>query len=279
MKKYISLFILLFVFNGYSQEKYLGDGPYDQLIIRGVTLINGDGSPPRGPVDIVVENNIIVNIKSVGYPGVEIKDSSRPKLKQGGFELDANGMFLLPGFIDMHGHIGGTGQGADYDYVFRLWMAHGITTVREPGGRGVDWAVNLKKLSAENKIVAPRIFAYTSFGQKSKGFNPLNDLPISTPEMARTWVRANAKKGADGIKFFGAEPEIMKAALDENKKLGLGSAMHHAQLSVARWNVLNSARAGLTSMEHWYGLPEALFNDRTVQNSVSYTHLTLPTKA
>ena len=62
MKKYISLFILLFVFNGYSQEKYLGTGPYDQLIIRGVTLINGDGSPPRGPVDIVVENNIIVNI-------------------------------------------------------------------------------------------------------------------------------------------------------------------------------------------------------------------------
>ena len=42
--------------------------------------------------------------------------------------------------------------------------------------------------------------------------------------------------------------------------------MHHAQLNVARWNVLNSARAGLTSMEHWYGLPEALFDDRTVQD-------------
>ena len=50
------------------------------------------------------------------------------------------------------------------------------------------------------------------------------------------------------------------------KNLGLGSACHHAQLSVARWNVLHSARAGLTSMEHWYGLPEALFNDRTIQN-------------
>jgi hypothetical protein len=58
----------------------------------------------------------------------------------------------------------------------------------------------------------------------------------------------------------------MIAALEENNKLGLGSAMHHAQLSVAKWNVLNSARAGLTSMEHWYGLPEALFNDKTVQN-------------
>jgi hypothetical protein len=58
----------------------------------------------------------------------------------------------------------------------------------------------------------------------------------------------------------------MQAALEENKKLGLGSACHHSQMDVARWNVLHSARAGLTSMEHWYGLPEALFSDRTVQN-------------
>ena len=49
MKKYISLFIGLLVFIGFSQEKYIGDGPYKQLIIRGVTLINGDGSPPKGP--------------------------------------------------------------------------------------------------------------------------------------------------------------------------------------------------------------------------------------
>jgi len=52
----------------------------------------------------------------------------------------------------------------------------------------------------------------------------------------------------------------------ENKRIGLKSAMHHQQLDVARWNVLHSARAGLTTMEHWYGLPEALFTDRTIQN-------------
>ncbi|MGC6284326.1 MAG: amidohydrolase family protein [Polaribacter sp.] len=249
-----------------AQEGHKGDGPYNQLIIRGVTLINGDGSPPRGPVDIVVEGNKITQIKVVGYPGVKINPKSRPKLKKGGKELDANGMFLLPGFIDMHGHIGGVAQGADWDYVFKLWMAHGITTVREPSGRSIDWTLDLKRKSAKNSIVAPRIFAYTGFGQTTKDFNPLNDSPISTPDDARKWVQANAKNGADGIKFFGAEPEIMAAALDENKKLGLGSACHHAQISVARWNVLHSARAGLTTMEHWYGLPEALFDDRTVQN-------------
>ena len=243
-----------------------GEGPFEQLIIRGATLINGNGAPPTGPVDIVIDGNKISAIKVVGYPGVEIDPDRRPALNNGGKEIDASGMYVLPGFIDMHGHIGGEAQGAESEYVFRLWMAHGITTVREPSGRGIDYALNLKKLSSENKITAPRIISYTGFGQVSETFNPLNDQPINTPEKAREWVRANAQKGADGIKFFGAEPEIMQAALDENKKLGLGSACHHAQMSVARWNVLHSARAGLTSMEHWYGLPEALFEDRTVQD-------------
>ncbi|GIR98926.1 MAG: hypothetical protein CM15mP101_12960 [Flavobacteriaceae bacterium] len=58
----------------------------------------------------------------------------------------------------------------------------------------------------------------------------------------------------------------MEAAIKENKKIGLRSTAHHAQLNVVKWNVLNSARAGLTSMEHWYGLPEALFNNRIIQN-------------
>jgi len=237
-----------------------GDGPWSQLIIRGVTLINGNGAPPTGPVDIVVEKNKIVSIKTVGYPGIKIDSSRRPVLKKGGKELDANGMYLLPGFIDMHGHIGGDSQGTDAEYVFKLWMAHGITTIRDPSaGNGIDWVLDQKAKSNKNEITAPRILAYTAFGQGS-------DKPISTPEMAREWVKKNAAKGADGIKFFGAEPKIMEAALQENKKLGLRSAAHHAQMSVARWNVMHSAQAGLTSMEHWYGLPEALFADRTVQD-------------
>ena len=243
-----------------APNRFRGNGPHTQLIIRGVTLINGNLAPPRGPIDIVVENNRITGVHVVGYPGVEIDDSKRPQLKEGGEELDCTGMFLLPGFVDMHGHIGGKSQGADAEYVFKLWMAHGITTIRDPSaGNGLDWVLDQKARSEKNEITAPRIKAYTAFGMGS-------DTPISTAEQARQWVRDNQKKGADGIKFFGAPPKIMQAALEENKKLGLRSACHHAQMDVGRWNVLNSARAGLTSMEHWYGLPEALFSDRTVQD-------------
>lgn len=256
MKKWILALLVAATFSLSAQD--LAEGPFNQLIIRGAMLINGNGAPPLGPVDVVVENDKIAEVRVVGYPGVAINNSRRPALKPGGKEIDAAGMYLLPGFVDMHGHIGGVAQGADWDYVFSLWLAHGITTVREPSGRGLAWTLDLKKKAERNEIIAPRIFAYTGFGSGGK--------EITTPEEAREWVRNNAKKGADGIKFFGAAPEIMQAALEENKRLGLGSACHHAQMSVARWNVLHSARAGLTSMEHWYGLPEALFEDRTVQD-------------
>jgi len=256
MKKWILALLIAATFNLSAQE--LAEGPFNQLIIRSAMLINGNGAPPLGPVDVVVEDDKIAEVRVVGYPGVEINEKRRPVLKPGGKEIDASGMYLLPGFVDMHGHIGGVAQGADWDYVFSLWLAHGITTVREPSGRGLEWTLDLKKKAERNEIIAPRIFAYTGFGSGSK--------EITTPEQAREWVSDNAKKGADGIKFFGAAPEIMQAALEENKRLGLGSACHHAQMSVARWNVLHSARAGLTSMEHWYGLPEALFEDRTVQD-------------
>lgn len=266
IKKYIlTQFLIFFLVSIYAQVEKSplvkeGDGPYEQLILRGVNLIDGTGAPRIGPVDIVIEKNIIKEIKVVGYPGVEINDERRPKLKEGGKEIDLEGKFVLPGFIDMHGHIGGRAQGAGAEYVFKLWMAHGITTVRDPScGNGLDWVLEHKELSSKNEITAPRIMAYTSFGQGA-------DSPIKNADEAISWVRKNKENGADGIKFFGASPEVMDAALRENKKLGLRSACHHAQLDVARWNVLNSANAGLTSMEHWYGLPEALFEDRIIQN-------------
>ena len=237
-----------------------GDGPYTQLIIRGVTLINGTGAPPFGPVDIVIEKNRIVKIQNVGSPSLPINAARRPALKEGGKEINCEGMYAMPGLIDMHGHIGGKEQGTPAEYVFKLWMAHGITTIRDPSaGNGLSWVLEHKTKSLENTITAPRIFAYTAFGQGSK-------TPITNAEEARTWVRENAKNGADGIKFFGAPPEVMDAAIRENKALGLRSTCHHAQVDVARWNVVNSAKAGMTSMEHWYGLPEALFEDKTIQN-------------
>ena len=248
-----------------APDRAEGEGHFSRLVIRGGVLIDGTGAPPVGPVDIVVEGNRIAQIRSVGAPGIEPDSSHRPAA--GDRELDVSGMYILPGFIDMHGHIGGTEQGTPAEYVFKLWMGHGITTIRDPGsGNGLDWTLDHRAKSKANEITAPRIVAYTFFGS---GW----DETPSTPEKAREWVRFVAQRGADGIKFFRAAPDVLRAALDEARKQGLGTAMHHAQLGVGHTNVLKTASWGLTTMEHWYGLPEALFTDRVLQDyPVTYNY-------
>lgn len=236
-----------------------GEGPWDRLVIRGGTLIDGSGAPPIGPVDIVIEGDRITSVRQVGYPGVPIDPDRRPE--EGGREIDASGMYILPGFIDSHGHqhVATTGQGVPIEYVHKLWLSHGITTTRDLGGHDIDWLFEAKQRSDANEITAPRMEAWPVFGS---GF----DRQIVTPDDAREWVRDIAARGADGIKFFGASRPVMEAALDEAQLQGLRTTMHHAQLHVTRLNALQSARLGLTSMEHWYGLPEAMFEDRAVQH-------------
>lgn len=265
MKKLLLLLIalvptLVFAQMADAPPRTEGEGPFDRLIIRGVNLIDGTGSPATGPVDIVVEGNRIASIRTVGYPGLPIQDNRRPEAGPNDKVIEAEGMFLLPGFFDMHAHTGGGAQGTTPEYVYKLWLAHGITTIREPGSfNGMDWTIKHRDLSEKNEITAPRISAWVGFGQGSDG-------PITTAEQARNWVKQLHKNGADGIKFFGASPEVYQAAIDEAKILGLGTMTHHAQTRVVYNDALTSARLGLTSMTHWYGLPEALFEDKIIQD-------------
>lgn len=178
-------------------------------------LIDGTGAPPVGPVDIVVEKNRISQIQVVGYPGMPISENRRPRAGPDDKVYELAGHYLMPGFIDSLGYIGGSGQGTPAEYVFKLWMAHGITTIRDPSaGNGLDWVLDQKKRSAPNEITAPRMLAYTSFGYGAKA-------PITTAAQAKAWVNENAKKGADGIKFFGA------IRIDENNEpIRVGGVKH-----------------------------------------------------
>lgn len=263
--KLLFVFLLLGSFSVHAQmadapERTEGEGPHERLIIRGVNLIDGTGSPATGPVDIVVEGNRIASIRTVGYPGLPINENRRPQADENTKVLDAEGMYLLPGFFDMHAHTGGGAQGTTPEYVYKLWLAHGITTIREPGsGNGMDWTLRHKEMSEKNEITAPRISAWINFGSNY-------GEQITTAEQAREWVKMIDEAGADGIKFFGASPEVYAAAIDEANKRDLGTMTHHAQTRVVYNNALKSARLGLTSMTHWYGLPESLFEDQIIQD-------------
>ena len=237
-----------------------GQGPFERLIIRGVTLIDGAGAMPRGPVDIVIEGNRIVDVVSVGVPHVPVEDTGRPAGATR--ESDAEGWYAMPGLVDVHVHTGGAPKAPDAEYMYKLWMAHGITTTRGvPYAGSLEWSVNERERSARNEITAPRMFVYVVPG------SGWDQGPVHTPERAREWVRWVAENGADGLKLGVANetPEIMAALLDEAKTHGLGSTAHLAQTMVAGTNALDAAQAGLETLTHYYGLFEALYEGYDLQ--------------
>ncbi|MGE3465151.1 MAG: amidohydrolase, partial [Pseudomonadales bacterium] len=235
-----------------APDRTEGEGPFAQLVISQVMLINGEGSPPMGPVNVRIEGDRIAAID----PAAAVTPAAGVRV------IDGSGMYAMPGFVDAHAHIGTVGQGltgplTPPEYVFKLWLAHGITTVRETGaGMGLDWTLAHRNRSAAGTITAPRLMVHSMFPGGR----------ITDPEDARAWVRAVKRKGADGVKLRGGRAQALEAVMAETQRLGMQTSHHHDQTAVYQVNALTSARLGLDSMEHWYGLPEALFTDRTIQD-------------
>nr|WP_210324146.1 amidohydrolase family protein [Azorhizobium oxalatiphilum] len=244
-----------------ATERTRGKGPYRCIRLTGARIIDGTGAPPWGPADLIVLDGRIVALAKSGKAKLPPEAAGETVL-----EIDCTGKFLTPGFVDCHAHIGApfhakNGPQPSADYIYKLWLAHGVTTVREAGSfNGLSWTLQQKAASEAESIDAPRIMAYAPFPATTDYVKS-----VHTPEEAAAWVRAVRANGADGVKFFGAPPALMKAALEECVAQGMRSCCHHAQLAVGRMNPLQTASWGLSSTEHSYGIPETLLEDATLQ--------------
>ncbi len=216
-----------------------GEGPFDRLMIRGAIVIDGTGAPPRGPINIIINQNRIASVGGMATRADKV--------------IDARGMYLMPGFVDMHAHAGGPPKNPGAEYAYKLWMGHGVTTVRGVPLGSNNWTVKEKERSAKNEIVAPRIINY----QRPRG--------VHSPETARDWVRQAPERGIDGLKLGAYRPEVMKVLIEEAHKLGLGTTAHLAQTGVANMDAMDAARLGLDTVTHYYGHFEALMKDYVVQ--------------
>ena len=181
-------------------------------------VIDGTGAPPIGPMDVIVEGNRIARIVSAGTPGLPLRPNRPP---QADHEIDATGMFLLPGFINLHQHLGDAQEGADAEYVFKLWMAHGITTVRGvelatagAGAAGKDSAARRTRSSRRaSSTISGRALAW-------------DEGAVDSPEKAREWVRWCAANGVDGMKLVAYPPDDHGGAArrGEEARPGIGGA-------------------------------------------------------
>ncbi len=226
-----------------STTRIVSGRRYPRLVVRNATIIEGNGTPASGPKDIVIENGRITDIVALDPVALARGTGRRPP---GDVELDAKGKYVMPGLINIHAHIqderGGIPQPLDYE--LKIWMACGITAIRDVGSDTAK-TLQLRKQSAEDEIVAPRIFAYPMFNR--------NPVPRNADE-ARSRVREFKAMGVDGIKILGIYRDVMEAMEDEAHKNGLRVA-HHA--GVEETNAWDDIKFGTTSIEHWYGIPDA----------------------
>ena len=222
------------------------------MVIRNAMIVDGNGTPARGPVDIIIEGNTITQI--VPADPVSLGRGGEARRPQADVVIDAAGKYVLPGLINAHTHMQSnrSGQSLDgFDYYMKLQLANGITTVREVGAESTKGSIDLREKSAKGEIVAPRILVYPMFFAES-GRN------VKTPEQAKAHVKEMKAAGVDGIKITGIDRDLMEAMEAEAHVQGLPVA-HHA--GVEETNAWDDIKFGTRSIEHWYGIPDAAIPD------------------
>ncbi len=216
------------------------------LAIRNVTIVDGNGTPARGPADIIIVDDTIAQVNFLNAAAVRAGTARRARADA---EIDGTGKFVLPGLINAHAHLQShrAGYPQPYDYTLRIWLASGITTIREVGADSTQGVLGIRAAERAGTAISPRIYAYLRFGN------------VRTPAQARERVRTLKAQGADGIKIAGLDRDILLAMLDEAKKQGLRVAHH---VGVEETNVWDDIAGGTTTIEHWYGIPDAAIPSR-----------------
>jgi hypothetical protein len=202
-------------------------------------------------------------------PG-RIDANLRPE--KGDHEIDMSGYYIMPGFINTHVHTLSLNhlQKTPTDYILKLWLINGITSVRDLGQtfHQPGWLLDIKRRSERNEIAGPRIDVYPFFANLPH--------PFSTVEEAKARIRDFKKQGVDGVKFLGTPTSLTVAGIEEARRVGLRTTIHNDHLQVSEGNAVFLAERGLQGMEHWYGLAESPWPGTAGCRSLSGRRFTTP---
>ncbi len=228
----------------------LAEGPYRRLVLRNVMVIPGHGGPATGPYDILVTGNVIAEMRN--------HDRNDPDRMQGDRVIEGEGLYVMPGMLNLHLHL--RGEELPLDYIYYLQLATGVTSIGPAEENRVQ-----DQLAAErnNDILAPRLFPIYGWGSETDYTEEQREDPAMAPEIARAMIAAGVRQVY--LNDLTWNPELFGAAAKAVEAAGGITAVHIQPSSTSQVNALDAARLGVTMIVHHYGYAESALN-RQVQN-------------
>src|SRR5688572_13223843 len=174
----------------------------DTLVLRNFTLIDGTDRPPVPDAAMVVEAG------RVSWVGA----ASDLRAPDNATSRDLNGAFVMPGLMDLHGHLGNTvdlvqdrkfhtRESAEKD--LKTYASYGVTTVLSMGtDQDTIFAVRDQQKGGRPSIA--RVYTAGQGLMLRGGYGGLAGVnnAVGTPEEAAAEVNAQIDKGVDIVKLW-----------------------------------------------------------------------------
>ncbi len=206
------------------------------IVIRGARVIDGTGAPARESASIVIEGDRIT----------AVADGAPALVPAGAQVIDGTGKTVIPGLIDAHVHY--------RDYVAELFLANGVTTVRD-AGNPTEWILAVKRKTTAGEMRGPRLFVTGGIIDPPPALRG-HHIAVGTPDEARATVRRLFEQGVDAVKVYTRmTPELLKPICDE------AHASNRRVIGHVTMSARDAALAGIDALEHGSGIAVAIAAD------------------
>ncbi len=215
-----------------------GAETYD-VVINHVNVVDVEAGRLRPDQVVVVSHGKIVRVEPAGKHRYTARQT-----------IDGSGRYLAPGLWDMHVHFrGGDGLAAANKKSLSLYLAHGITTVRDCGGDLTPSVMQWRRDEDAGRLAGPRIF---TSGPKIDGPGAYwpGSLEVETPAQISKALDSLQQLRVDFVKIYDSKisGEAYLNTISQAEQRGMKTT-GHMPYSVTLGEAVNR---GLDATEHLY---------------------------
>jgi imidazolonepropionase-like amidohydrolase len=213
-------------------------GSSDALVLTNVSVIDTRHGLTLPNMTVVVKNGMIQAVAKIGL--IDSRHNTRV--------INGTGKYVIPGLWDMHVHnAGGAAKPWDEKVIFPLYLANGITGIRDMGG-DPTLLQSQRKRTESGEVLGPHMVIAGPF--LNRGKSDAQTMGVNSPAEARQAVDDLKLRGMEFVKVLDVDPGAYWALADEAKIQHLRLA-GHVPTGV---RASEAAAIGQSSIEHLSGV-------------------------